>query len=109
MLDVITRVIPWLQAYPAWLQAVVAAWIVFTALILAALLLTARSLQQHGSEILNPKAATTESKAPIASEDFKTPGGQPSIQQQTKGDNSPAVAGVEGDVNINVEQRKNTK
>jgi hypothetical protein len=109
MLDVLTKVIPWIQAYPTWPQTIVAAWIVFTAVILAALLLTPRSLQQHGSETLNPTAATTGSKTPAASDDFKTPAGQPSIQQQTKGDNSPAVAGVEGDVNIKVEQRKNAK
>ena len=97
MLDVLTKLIPWIQAYPPWLQAVVAGWIVLTAVILAALLVTPRTLQQHGSQMPNPRVANKDSKMPAG------------IEQQTKGDNSPAVAGVEGDVKIKIEQRKNAK
>lgn len=100
MLVVLTKLIPWIQAYPTWLQTVVAGWVVLTAVVLAALLLTPRSLQQAGSETPNP---------PVANTDSKIPAGPTTIEQQTKGDNSPAVAGVEGDVNITVEQRKNAK
>jgi hypothetical protein len=104
MLDVLTKLVPWIQGYPMWLQTAVAAWIVAVALsgglLFAALVLTPRSSQQHGSQTANPPAANTDSKIPA---------GPTTIEQQTKGDNSPAVAGVEGDVNITVEQRKNRK
>lgn len=104
MIDMVTKLIPLIQAYPVWLQTIVAGWIVLTGIVatvvlLALLFLTPRRLEQHDSQASNP---------PVVNKDSKIPAG-PTIEQQTKGDNSPAVAGVEGDVNIKIEQRKNAK
>ena len=48
MLDTLTKMIPWFQTYPTWLQAIVAVWIVATGVLVALLLMIPRTtLQQH--------------------------------------------------------------
>ena len=104
MLDTLTKMIPWFQTYPTWLQAIVAVWIVATGVLVALLLMIPRTtLQQHDSPSLTTPTVKTEPKNSAG------PGNSRTYEQQTKGDNSPAVAGVEGDVNIKIEQRKNAK
>ena len=78
-----------------------AGWIMLTALIIVLFLLTPRNLHlRHNSEGTNPTnntANTDPSREP------------PKTSQQTAGDNSPAVQGVEGDVNIKIEQQRSKK
>ena len=100
MIDTLPKIIPWLQAYPMWLQAVVAGWAILTTLILVMLLLIPRAQDKPH--------APTEKIAPNEQKIEQAPG-LPVINQETKGDNSPAVQGVDGDVNIRIEQRRNKK
>ena len=62
MLDVLTKVIPWIQAYPTWLQDDRGCLIVFTAVILAALSDAKEACNSMAPETLNLTAATTGSK-----------------------------------------------
>jgi hypothetical protein len=104
MLDTLTKVIPWLQTYPTWLQTILAAWIVATGVLVALLLIIPRTTpQQHDSQTLTTPTVKKEPENSAQSGNSRT------YEQQTKGDNSPAVAGVEGDVNITIEQRRNAK
>jgi hypothetical protein len=104
MLDTLTKVVPWLQTYPTWLQAIVAAWIVATGILGALLLMIPRTTpQQLDSQTLTTPSVKKEPENPTE------PGTSRTYEQQTKGDNSPNVSGVEGDVNITIEQRRNAK
>ncbi len=86
MLDTLTKMIPWFQAYPTWLQAIVAVWIVATGVLVALFLIIPRTtLQQRDSRTLITPTVETEHKNSAA---------LGRVEQQTKGDNSPAVAGV---------------
>src|SRR6266511_3146288 len=93
MLDTLTKIIPWLQTYPTWLLTLVAGWIVATGVLVALLLVIPRTtLQQHDSQTMTTPTLKTEI-----------------YEQQTKGDSSPAVQGVDGDVNIIIDQNQSQK
>ena len=94
----LTKLIPFLQQYPAWVQSLIGLWIVFSALLLILLIFTPRTISTRQS--------AQEMKA---NDERNRSSGDSIITQETRGDNSPAVSGVEGDVTITTEQRKNAK
>jgi hypothetical protein len=100
MIDVLTRLIPWLQGSPTWVQGLVIGWVVYSAVVVIAVILTPRTLSQQNSESPNPPAASP----PAAKTESKASNERATIHQETRGDNSPAIAGVEGDVTINNKQ-----
>jgi hypothetical protein len=95
MADVL-KLIPWLQEYPTWLQTAVAFWMGLTALLGILLLLTPRTSPSPGSQ---PSSTVGANRDSASSTQTTT------IEQTTKGDNSPAVGGIEGNVDIKIEQR----
>jgi len=95
MSDTLIKLIPLIQGYPMWLQAIVASWIVITAVVVAMLIITPKTRNEDRSVVPNSRAESVESKR--------------SVNQQTGGDNSPAISNVEGNVTITVEQKTNAK
>ncbi len=95
-----TKMIFWLHEYPGWLQSIMAVWLLLTALLVIFLIITPRKSTDTLSQPL-PNVGASKNSSALANPKV--------ITQETKGDNSPAVAGVEGDVNITVEQQKNAK
>ena len=87
----ITRLIPWLQGYAKPVLVLVAVWIVYTAVVLAALLLFK---PRSGASAAKQDEVNSQSPA----------SGSLNIQQETRGNNSPAVIGGD-DVNIRIEDR----
>ena len=76
--------------------------IVIIAVIVIAVLYQGRPIDFFGIHIGSSQPTTESKKQDAASKSII-------LEQSTKGDNSPAVQGVEGDVNLNIEQKKNTK
>lgn len=106
MLDILTKLIPFIQSYPTWLQQALASWIIVAGgsgvIIIALFILTpSRTLVEEHT----PQAPPT----PVVKVEPKSSGSRNSIEQKTQGDNSPAISGVSGDVNIKIEQQKNAK
>ena len=95
MFDTLIKLIPLVQGYPMWLQMIVATWIVISAVVIALLFITPKTPTEDQSNFPTSPAPTIEPK--------------PLVNQQTTGDNSPTVAGVEGNVTIIVEGQKNAK
>ena len=93
----LTKLIPWLQGYPIWLQSLVAIWMLFTVVVVWMLLFT-------------PRMSVRVVPQPPSATDVNRDGNrQTTVEQTTKGNNSPAVAVGEGDVDITIDQRPHQK
>lgn len=94
MLDQLTKLIPFIHQYPVYFQWIVVGWFAVGAFLVGGLILIPQTQVQK--QILPPTP-------PIAATQKSQGGPSPIvIDQQTKGNNSPAISGVKGDVNIHI-------
>jgi cytoskeletal protein RodZ len=94
-----TKLIPWFQQYPVWLQSLVAIWILFGGVLLVILLVT---------PVTSPPSRPGQSTSAESNRepDTSTPS---SVEQTTSGNNSPAVAVGKGDATITIDQGREQK